>query len=193
MSTRRLPWELRYRRGARLASELRRLAIEATHRHCTVRFEGPVNVGPGFRLMIPDHGTLIVGPGVDFRHGFACEISGDGRVTIGAGCTFTWDCVIQCSTSIDIGEGSIFGQDLMLVDGSHRFRDPSVPFLAQGYDFRPVSIGPGAVVMSKCTIAASLGERAVVAAHSLVLEDVPAFSLAGGTPARVLETFGPVA
>src|SRR5947209_20507054 len=86
---RRLPWTLRYERGARIASRLRQLSVTLTHLHCRLEFQGPVRVGPGFALDIADHGSFIVGPGVDFRRGFVCEISGSGRVAIGAGTVFS--------------------------------------------------------------------------------------------------------
>lgn len=188
---RRVPWELRYRRGGRMASELRRLAVAATHRHCTVSFAGPVRLGPGFALDIPDAGTLLVGAGVDFRRGFVCEISGSGRVSIGDGCVFTRDALIQCSTSIDIGDRCVFGQSTLIVDGNHRFRDLARPMIEQGYDYRPVAIGDDVFVTTKCTIFADVGERAVIGANSVVSRPIPAFCLAVGAPARVVEYFGP--
>ena len=133
---RKLPWHLRYRVGAGVASDLRRVMVLATHRHCRVEFRGPVRLGPGFSLWIPDRGTLIVGSGVEFRRGVVCEISGEGRVTIGDGSIFTGGNFIQCSTSVDIGEGCVFAQATMVVDGSHRFGDASRHSLEQGYDYR---------------------------------------------------------
>ena len=50
-------------------------------------------------------------------------------------------------------------------------------------------IGDGAMVMSKCTIAADVGEAAMIGAHSLVLRPVPARCLAAGVPAGVLRRF----
>lgn len=178
-------WRLRHR-AARLASSLRRLQVTVTHGHATVRFDGPVRLGPGFALDLQGPGTLLVGPGVDFRRGFVCEISGDGRVEIGAGSIFTRDALVQCSTSIVIGRRCVFGQSAMLADGNHRFTDPDRHLLDQGYDFRPLVIGDGAVVMAKCTVLASLGARAIVAANSVVTRDVPAYTLVGGAPARPL-------
>ena len=188
---RRLPWELRYEKGATLASELRRLVIRATHRHCRVEFQGPARLGPGFALNIPDHGTFLVGPGVDFRRRFYCEISDNGVVTIGAGVTFTADCMVQCSTSVTIEDGVTLAQSCLVADGNHRFRDHSQPIPAQGYSYRPVTIGPGALVLSKCTIFADVGERSVVAANAVVNRDIPPYCLAAGVPARVVEYFGP--
>jgi hypothetical protein len=43
---RKLPWALRYRIGARIASTVRRWLVLATHRHCRVEFQGPVFLGP---------------------------------------------------------------------------------------------------------------------------------------------------
>jgi acetyltransferase-like isoleucine patch superfamily enzyme len=188
---RRLPWKLRYERGAMAASAFRQLAIKATHSHCTVEFRGPAYLGPGFSLMIPDHGSLIVGAGVSFRRGFVCEISESGRVEIGANTVFTSHALIQCTTSILIEEDCVFGQAAMIVDGSHRFRDRDVPMLQQGYDFRPIRIGRGASVMAKCTVIASIGDRAFIGAGSSVTRDIPAYCLAVGSPARVIDYYGP--
>jgi acetyltransferase-like isoleucine patch superfamily enzyme len=188
---RRLPWEARYVYGQRLMTLGRRLLLQVTHRHCRLEFQGPVRLGPGFQLNIPDGGTFIVGPGVDFRRGFACEIDGDGRVEIGAGSTFTSYGLIHCATSIEIGKGCVFGQSTLIVDGYHRYDDPDIHWMAQGYDYRPLTIGDGVGVSDKCTIQASIGERAMIASQSVVNRDIPAYSLAVGAPARVVKRFGP--
>jgi len=188
---RELPWRFRYIALARAASQVRKVSIEATHLHCNVEFQGPVYLGPGFSLQIPGPGSFIVGPGVEFRRGFHCEISGSGRVSIGAGSAFTFSTLIQCTTSIEIGEQCVFAQSVLIVDGSHRFRQPDEPMLGQGYDYRPVRIGKGASVMAKATVLADVGEGAFVAAGAVVTHPVPAYCLAAGVPARVIEYFGP--
>lgn len=190
-SLERLPWRVRYIHGSRMATAARKLAIAATHRHCHVEFQGPVRLGPGFWLDIPDGGSFVVGPGVDFRRGFVCEISGNGRVTIGGGSTFTYNCIIQCTTTIEIGEGCTFAEGVLLVDGSHRFRDPAQHLNAQGYDYRPLRIGAGASVMAKSTVLNDVGEGAFIGAGSVVTKPIPAHCLAVGAPARVVEYFGP--
>jgi acetyltransferase-like isoleucine patch superfamily enzyme len=183
----KLPWHLRYRVGAKLASDFRRLVIKMTHLHCRVEFNGPVYLGPGFHLNIPDTGQLIVGHGVDFRRGFVCEISQNGRVTIGDGSIFTSNALIQCTTSIDIGKRAVFAQSVLIADGNHRYRDTTRSTLDQGYDFRPVTIGDNVLVLAKCTIVADIGEHSVIGANSVVNKPIPPRSLAGGVPARVIE------
>jgi acetyltransferase-like isoleucine patch superfamily enzyme len=187
----KLPWEARYVWGERAATQARLLAIRATHGHARVVFRGAVRIGPGFQLSIPDAGTFVVGEGVDFRRGFVCEIAGDGKVVIGAGTTFTSHCLIQCATSIEIGERCAFGQSTLIVDGYHRYDDPSIHWLEQGYDYRPLKIGDEVGVSDKCTVQANIGKRAMIASQSVVNRDIPPYSLAAGAPARVVRKFGP--
>ena len=190
---RKLPWYARYDLGRRIASEARLRVIETTHLHCRVEIARPVNIGPGFRLDMWGNGTLIVGPNVDFRRGFTCEIGGDGQVIIGEGSVFTSNVLIQCSTSIEIGKRCIFGQSVLVVDGQHRYVDPDRHWLDQGYDFHPFKIGDGAGISDKCTVQAEIGERAMIASQSVVNRPIPPYTVAAGVPARVIRKFGPAA
>jgi acetyltransferase-like isoleucine patch superfamily enzyme len=188
---RRIPRRIGYYEGPKLMSTLRKWWVLARHPHATIRFEGPVYLGPGFSLHIPDNGTFIVGSGVEFRRNFRAEVAGDGRITIGDGSVFTYSVVIQCSTSIEIGNHCMFGQSTLVVDGNHRFRDLDKAMLSQGYDFRPIRIHDNATITTKCTIIADVGERAFVGANTVVTKPVPPFTVVAGVPAKAIEYFGP--
>lgn len=187
----RLLYDPRTRYGPlpRLLSRLRRWRLQLMHPHATLVFQGPVYVGPHTSLFIPDRGTLIVGPNVEFRRGFRGEILQDGRVEIGADCVFSHEVLLQCTKSITIGDRCHFGQSCLLVDGQHHVRDMSGPLLETGYDWRPLVIEDDAAVGSQCAIMASLGRRVFVGVNSVVTRDIPAYSLAIGSPARVVEKF----
>lgn len=186
-----LPRDLGYVHGPRLASWLRRRWTLLRHPHANIRIDPTAYLGPGFSLHIPDGGTFEAGPRVEFRRGFRAEVAGSGTIRIGADSVMTYNVLIQCSTSIEIGERCAVGQSTIIVDGNHRFRDLSKPMLEQGYDFRPIRIEDDAAVTSKCTVIADVGTRAFVGANSVVLEPVPAYTVAGGIPAKVLDYFGP--
>jgi acetyltransferase-like isoleucine patch superfamily enzyme len=178
--------------GPWLMSWLRRRWVLFRNPHAHIEFQGPVYLGPGFSLDMPHGGTFIVGPGVEFRRNFRAEFgTSEARIEIGMSAVFTYDVVIQCSSSITIGEHCQFGQASLLVDGNHRFRDLDRPMLAQGYDLRPVTIAHHAVVTTKCTVLADIGERTFVGANSVVSRPLPGFCAAAGAPARPLEYFGP--
>ena len=182
---------LGYYRGIFLMSRLRRWWVLLRNPHADIRFLGPVYLGPGFSLHMPQGGTFIVGPHVEFRRGFRAEIGPQGRVTIGANSYLTYDVIISCDTSIDIGERCGLAQCTYIADGNHRYRDLDVPFLAQGYDYRPIRIEDDVQVHSKCTIVNSIGARSVIGANAVVAREIPPFCLAAGVPARVIDYFGP--
>ena len=136
--------------------------------------------------------SFHVGIGVDFRRGFRAELVGpESRIIIGAGSVFTNNVLIQCATSIEIGRRGIFGQSAMIVDGNHRYRDLDLPMLAQGYDYRPLTIEDDVPTMTKCTIVNSIGTRAFIGANSVVTRPIPPYTVAAGVPAKVLDYFGP--
>ena len=182
---------LSYGWGPRLMSWLRKRWILFLHRHAEVRFEGPVHIAPGFSLYMPAGGTFVVGPGTEFRRGFRAEISDAGRVVIGARCVFSYYSLIQCSSSIEIGDGCGFGQSCAIFDGNHLFRDLSKPFMNQGFELRPIRIGNECGILTKTTILNDIGDRAQIGANSVVVSPIPAFSVAVGSPARVVDYFGP--
>jgi acetyltransferase-like isoleucine patch superfamily enzyme len=187
-----LPRDLGYFRGPRLASALRKRWVLLRHPHVDLQFGKNVYFGPGFSLHAPAGGTLHVGDHVQFRRGFRLELGAPTtRVTIGDGSIFTYDVIMQCTTSIDIGRRVMFGQATIVIDGNHRFRDLDTPMLDQGYDFTPLVIEDDATVTTKCTIIANLGRRCFIGANSVVTRDVPPYCVAAGVPARVLEYFGP--
>jgi acetyltransferase-like isoleucine patch superfamily enzyme len=177
--------------GPRVMSELRKRWILFTHPHANIVFEGPVHIGPGFSLYIPESGSFIVGPNVEFRRGFRAEVINDGKVVIGADCVFSYYSLIQCSTYIEFGEGCGLGQSSAFFDGNHRFRSLDEPFLEQGFDLHPVRIGKHCGVLTKTTVLADIGDRSQIGANSVVVKPIPAYCVAVGAPARVVDYFGP--
>lgn len=178
--------------GPWLMSWLRRRWVVFRNPRARIEFQGPVYLGPGFSLHMPHGGSFVVGPGVEFRRGFRAELAGpESRIAIGGGSVFTYDVIVQCGASIEVGEHCMFGQATLLVDGNHRFRELDRPMLQQGYDLRPLRLADHVTVTTKCTIMASIGERTFVGANSVVTRDLPAYCVAVGVPARVIDYFGP--
>jgi acetyltransferase-like isoleucine patch superfamily enzyme len=178
--------------GPWLMSWLRKRWVVFRNPHAHIEFQGPVYLGPGFSLHMPRGGTFIVGPGVEFRRGFRAELGPSARVTIGPGCYFTYDAIVTCETSITFGARCGIGQNAYIVDGSHKYRDLDRPFLEQGYNFTPITIEDDVQIHSKSTIVNSIGTRAIIGANAVVIKPIPAYCLAGGVPARVIDYFGPV-
>ena len=188
---RKLPRTIGYVRGPRLMSALRKRWVLLRHPHADIHFGAHTYLGPGFSLHMPDGGRFVVGEGVEFRRNFRAELGPDALISIGSRSVFTYDVIMQCTTSIEVGERCMFGQATLVVDGNHRFRDLDKPMLEQGYDYTPIRIEDDATITTKCTIIADVGRRAFIGANSVVTRAVPAYTVAAGVPARTLEYFGP--
>jgi acetyltransferase-like isoleucine patch superfamily enzyme len=177
--------------GPWLMSWLRKRWVIFRNPHARIEFRGRVYLGPGFSLDMRPGATFIVGPGTEFRRGFRAEIGSGGRVVIGADCYLTYDVIIACSTTVEIGERCGVGQCTFIADGNHRFRDLDRPFLEQGYDFQPITIEDDVQIHSKVTIVHNIARRAIIGANAVVSKPIPAYCVAVGVPAKVIEYFGP--
>lgn len=187
----RLRVSLLYFRGPLLASAIRKRWVLFRHPHVDIRFGPHTYLGPRFSIHAPFGGTFETGTGVEFRRDFRAELAGEeSRISIGSRSVFTYGVVVQCATTIDIGERCMFGQSTLVVDGNHRFRDLDRPMLEQGYDLRPLRIEDDVSVTTKCTVIADIGAQTFVGANSVITRAIPPRSLAVGAPARVVETFG---
>jgi acetyltransferase-like isoleucine patch superfamily enzyme len=171
------------------ASAARRFWTRARYPLADIEIHPSAQLGPGFRLIVLGRAQLRIAERVSFRHNCVIELEYDSTLTIGAGTVFTYNTLIQCTSSITIGSDCLFANGASVVDSKHRFRDSSDPGAFRALDFRPVTIADGVWVSSKATVAADVGERSVIAANAAVVADVPAWSLAGGVPARVIERF----
>ena len=140
---------------------------------------------------MPGPAELRIGAGVEFRRDCRIEMEHHSRVVIGAGTQFTYGVLIQCTKEVTIGSGCLFANGTSVVDSKHRFRDRDRRMRDQGLEFDALHIGDDVWVASKATVAADVGDHAVIAAHAVVTDPVPAWTLVGGVPARTLEYFGP--
>lgn len=180
-----------YFHGPRLMSRVRRWWVLFRNPRADIRFQGEAYLGPGFSIHAPYGGTFIVGPRVEFRRRFRAELGPNATIVIGADCYLTYDVIITCDTSIEIGERCGLGQCTYVADGSHRYRDLTKQFREQGYDYRPIKIEDDVQIHSKCTIVNSIGKRALIGANAVVTKPIPPYCVAGGVPARVIDYFGP--
>lgn len=181
-----------YFRGPIWMSALRKWWVRFRNPHATIRFGRHTYLGPGFSLHMPFGGTFETGEMVEFRRNFRAELAGpETRISFGDRCVCTYDVIMQCTTSIDVGRRCQFGQATIVVDGNHRFRDLDRPMLEQGYDFTPIRIEDDATITSKCTIMAGIGTRAFIGAGAVVTKPVPPHVVAAGVPARVIDSFAP--
>jgi len=128
-------------------------------------------VGEGFSLIPPFYTT----GGPDIRVG--------RNVFINQNCTF-YDL-----GGLDIGDDVMIGPNVSLLTSSHPM-EPSQR--RDGVIARPIVIERNVWIAAGVTIigGVTVGENSVVAAGAVVTRDVPANSLVGGNPARLIRSIG---
>lgn len=156
------------------------------------------DVGPGLRMeelpYIAGTGRIVLGayvrlsgqPQISFGRGDAELIIGDGTF-VGHACGF------NAGKSIRIGKHCLLATGVLIYDldghpldaAARRAGEPS-----PDGEIRPVMIGDdvwigtGALILKGVTI----GDRAVVAARSVVTSDVPSDAVVAGNPAKIVRT-----
>jgi acetyltransferase-like isoleucine patch superfamily enzyme len=99
------------------------------------------------------------------------------------------DCTITAVSTVVIGRGALIARFVHISDHSHEFLDTDKPVKDQGVSrIAPVWIGEGAWIGHGSVImpGVRIGRNAVIGANSVVRCDIPDYSVAAGTPARII-------
>ena len=136
-------------------------------------------------------GRLELGEHVHFEPGVWLTSQAPGRIRIGGGSFLNLGVQVAALELVDIGEHCMFANGCFITDSDHRFDDPHRPVPWQGFTSKgPTRVGDnvwcGANVV--ITSGVTVGERCVIGANSVVTRDLPPFSIAVGSPARIVRT-----
>jgi acetyltransferase-like isoleucine patch superfamily enzyme len=156
--------------------------------------EGSVICFPQTTILNPEHiaigsGTMI-GPDVAISAGM---VPGQTPlrspvVRIGDRCLIGRGSGIVGHLSIEIEDDVWTGHYVYVTDQNHGYRDLTLPIGAQTQPERPVRIGAGSWIGAGSVIlpGASIGRHVVIGANSVVVGEIPDFSVAVGSPAKVV-------
>jgi acetyltransferase-like isoleucine patch superfamily enzyme len=145
------------------------------------RLHNPHLIEVGIGVVICEHAWLT-----------AKDKRADGRstLTIGDGTYVGRFTQINAWHDVVIETNVLIADRVYISDADHLYNDPNLPISLQGDKFAGAVrlcsgcwIGIGAVIMP----GVSVGENAVVGANAVVTRDVPAHTIAGGVPARIIE------
>ena len=128
-----------------------------------------------------------------FRNGTSLypNLVGGGTVRIGKGSEIGERCRISIANSLDIGEKVLLSPNVYITDCDHEYRNISVPVIDQGIAQKgqTVSIGYGSYIGINAVIVGNvkIGKHCVIGANSVVTHNVPDYSVAVGSPAKVIK------
>lgn len=121
------------------------------------------------------YGTKVsIGEKTTWRKGFIITIDKNGKVVVGKNCFFNNYCSINSYNSIEIGNNTIFGENVKIYDHNHRF-NKKCTIKEQGYSVGKVSIGSNCWIASNVTIlkGAIIEDNCVIGANVVVNGRIP--------------------
>jgi acetyltransferase-like isoleucine patch superfamily enzyme len=113
-------------------------------------------------------------------------------ITIGDGTSIENNCTLTANHSITLGRNVMVAGNVFISDHEHQYQDPNQPIQAQDLTTNgKVTIGDGTHLGQNVCIFGNvtIGEHCVIGANSVVTKDIPAFSVAAGSPARVVRRY----
>ena len=114
-----------------------------------------------------------------------------GELIIEDGCIIGAYNHIYATHSIIIHKNVLTADKVYIADNTHDFSDINVPIMNQPVlQKKAVEIGEGSWLGENvCVIGAKIGKHCVIGANSVVTHDIPDFSVAVGSPAKVIKMY----
>lgn len=128
----------------------------------------------------------LVSSGFSMYEGAAIVVLDGGRLVLGRN-SYMNESLIQCASSITIGENCAIASEVLIQDTDFH------PMLDENGNektyTKPITIGNHVWICAKATIlkGVTVGDGAIIAAGAVVTKDVPAHALVGGNPARIIK------
>lgn len=119
------------------------------------------------------------------------EFGEEPRLSLGSGTRLGEFAHVICTHSVTFGQHVLVANRVFISDCDHAYRDIAIPVLHQGLEKgRPVSIGDGSWIGENvCIVSANIGRHCVIGANSVVMGDVPDYSVVAGAPARIVRRY----
>jgi acetyltransferase-like isoleucine patch superfamily enzyme len=185
------------------ASHLRKLALgfrydcyvspRARVYHCgQIRLAKGVNISDGAMLNFRSGAgngrvNLVIGRGTQIMPEVKL-IPQQGHIHIGENCTIQYGCLLYGVGGLEIGDDTRIAAHTVITPMNHVYSDPLTPIWRQGETAVGIRIGRDVWIGNSVKIldGVVIGDGSVIGAGSIVNRSIPPYSVAVGTPARVV-------
>ena len=164
-----------------------------------VKFVNPQWIHIGDNVKIMDDVTVIARGEGGVRIGNNCylcervyldtESAAEGYIRIGNHTYIGTGTTLFGHKGLEIGDECLLAQNITLTPYSHKFADPDDLIWNQGGNSKKVTIGRDTYIgMGVCVMySGDIGVGCIIGAGSTVVKPIPDYSVAVGTPAKVIK------
>jgi acetyltransferase-like isoleucine patch superfamily enzyme len=159
----------------------------------------PKRIELGYNIIIDDNTVLDAkgDPGISFiKCGNDVEIGrntilsckGGGSISVGNFVSIGRNVLLSAVNQLTIADNCSVGPYSCLLASGHGWNDPEQPIMLQGRDIKKIVLEENVWLGAHVTIldGVTVGRNSIVAAGSVVTDDIPPYRIAGGTPARII-------
>lgn len=131
---------------------------------------------------------IEIGKGTTWRKSFQGNIV-KGKLSIGKNCFFNNYCSLNVLRKVEIGDNSIFGENVKIYDHNHRFNKKEIRLKDQGYSIGSVKVGRNCWIGSNVILlkGAEIGDNCVIGAGCVIDGKIPADSIVKNKNKYVIE------
>jgi len=143
---------------------------------------GVKNVSIGIKTVISE------GVWLNVNH----RINDDIKIIIGNYCHIGKNNFITSGPLIEIKDFCFTGLNCQLLGCSHNIANPNTPYTQSGLtNGKSITLGVNTWLTNSVTVleGVKIGHGSIIGASSLVLEDIPPFSIAFGNPCKVIKRY----
>lgn len=165
-----------------------------------VRFVRLENISLGDNVFISDNCTLIatsekgieLGPGTRLKTGVYLDTElSNGYITTGKSVYIGTGCCLHGHAGLEIGDDCLLAQNITITPASHTFERLDRTIYQQPCTVKKITIGKDCYLgMNVCVVcyAERIGDGSVIGAGSVVVKEIPPYSVAVGVPAKIIRT-----
>ena len=150
-----------------------------------------VHIADDVTIVARGEGGVTIGEKTSLQHRvyLDTESANTGYITIADHVYIGTGTTLFGHKGLEIGDHTLFAQNITLTPYSHKFPDPEKDIITQGGNCKKVVIGRDVYVGMGCNIMYSgdIGDGSVIGCGSTVVKPIPPYSVAVGTPAKVIK------
>lgn len=115
----------------------------------------------------------------------------DPILEIGDNCAIGDYCHIASVRKVKFENDVLLANNVYISDNLHEYENVNIPIINQPVKFKKeVTIGAGSWIGENvCIIGASVGRNSIIGSNSVVTKDIDDYSIAVGSPAKVIKRF----